>query len=449
MMKPVTSPPTMTPRLGNLVFVAIICFCFAGIVMLGMDGGDLGVRMGGLMKLLVWFIISGAFFYTLYFLLSLPFRRAERARMFLELLEEGARAGSVERFLVRVAEARESSLGTRFHLLAAWLAKGVPLDEALAKVPRLLPPDVVALLRVGRETGQLAAVLPLCRERLRDAGAAVRVAQSRMLMLLCGVLPLQLIVFTYIRMRALPWFREIGLDMGADMTGLWVTTHIFTWLWPLVFVVFGVPVVLGLFGHVTGPRAWTWAPVVLPGIGPWLLTRCAWLTRLPDAFALRLPWKRRRLERNFARVLAQLLDLRLPEERAVRLAAESTANAAFIARAARVADALARGTKLPDALALLDDSRELRWRLDTAAQSVRWTEASAEPGAASPAPRSDFQTALAGWIAALDAKAFRGEQAAAHVMSAAFVLANGALVALVCMGTMQMLISLIDVAGEW
>ena len=124
------------------------------------------------------------------------------------------------------------------------------------------------------------------------------------------------------------------------------------------------------------------------------------------------------------------------------LAAESTANSAFIARAARAADALARGTQLPDALALLDESRELRWRLDTAAQSVRSSGSPAEL-------RSDFQTALAGWIAALDAKAFQAEQTAAHVMSAAFVIANGALVALVCAGTMQMLISLIGVAGEW
>ena len=52
-------------------------------------------------------------------------------------------------------------------------------------------------------------------------------------------------------------------------------------------------------------------------------------------------------------------------------------------------------------------------------------------------------------FAALDAKAFQAEQTAAHVMSAAFVLANGALVALICAGTMQMLISLIAVAGDW
>lgn len=412
------------------------------VVGLELHGGEPSAAAAFVFKVLIGFGTNAAFLYTLYFLLSLPFRRAERARMFLELLEEGVRAGNIERFLVRVAEARESSLGTRFHLLAAWLAKGVPLDDALAKVPRLLPPDAVALLRVGRETGQLTAVLPLCRERLRDAGGAVRVAQGRMLMLLCGVLPLQLLVFTMMRVVVWPKFHFIGLDMGADLTVLELTMEHFTWLWPLVFIVFGGPVVLSLFDHVTGPRAWMWAPVVFPALGSWLVTRCAWLTRLPDALALRLPWKSRRLERDFARVLAQLLDLRLPEERAVRLAAESTANSAFIARAARAADALARGTKLPDALALLDESRELRWRLDTAAQSVRSSGSPTEP-------RSDFQTALAGWIAALDAKAFQAEQTAAHVMSAAFVMANGVLVALICAGTMQMLISLITAAGEW
>ncbi len=431
----------MTPRFPSVSWViGVLVFLVVAVALEMRTARDFSVS--SVLGLLLVLLVLNAVFFTLYFLLSLPFRRAERARMFLELLEEGARAGNVERFLERVAEARESSLGTRFHLLAAWLAKGVPLDEALAKVPRLLPPDAVALLRVGRETGQFAAVLPLCRDRLRDPGGAVRVAQGRMLMLLCGVLPLQLLVFTMMRVVVWPKFREIGLDMGADLTVLELAMEHFTWLWPLVFAVFGGPVLLGLFGHVTGPRAWTWAPVVFPALGSWLVTRCAWLPRLPDALALRLPWNRRRLERDFARVLAQLLDLRLPEERAVRLAAESTANSAFIARAARAADALARGTKLPDALALLDESRELRWRLDTAAQSVRSSGSPAEP-------RSDFQTALAGWIAALDAKAFQAEQTAAHVMSAAFVIANGALVALVCAGTMQMLISLIGVAGEW
>lgn len=384
------------------------------------------------------------FFYGCYFLLSLPFRRAERARLFLDLIEEGVRAGNVERFLARVSTTKETSLGVRFHMLAAWLEKGLSLDDALVKVPRLLPPDLVALLRVGRETSQLAAVLPLCRERLHDAGSAVRVAQGRMLMLLCGVLPLQLFVFTLLRVVVWPKFHEIGLDMGADLSLLELSMEHFAWLWPLVFFGFGTPILLGLWGHLAGPRTWTWLPTLLPGAGGWLVAKCGWLQRLPDWLALRLPWKRDRLKRDFVRVLAQLLDLRLPEERAVLLAGESTANHFLRQRASRVAAALARGTKLADALALIDEDGALRWRLDTAAQAVRGAKA-----VSGGEPKSGFASALAGWLAALDARAFRSEQTAAHLLSAAFVLANGTLVALVCNGTMQMLISILGVAGEW
>lgn len=430
----------MNPRHHPVAYVVGALLLAAAILASELNG--VGWKIESLMRLAIVMLVINAGFFTLYFLLSLPFRRAERARLFLDLVDEGARAGHVERFLVRVSQAQETSLGVRFHLLASWLEKGLPLDEALVKVPRLLPPDLVALLRVGRETGQLPAVLPACRERLRDAGSAVRVAQGRMLMLLCGVLPLQLLVFTMLRVVVWPKFREIGLDMGADLSVLELAMEQFVWLWPAVFVLFGVPVLLGGWSHLAGPRAWTWAPVVLPRVGNWLVTKCVWIQRLPEWLALRLPWKRHRLQRDFARVLAQLLDLRLPEERAVRLAAASTANHCFEQRAAKVADALQRGTKLPDALALLNDDGALRWRLDTAARAQ-----SASSGDAT--GKAGFQTALAGWIAALDAKAFQAEQTAAHLLSAAFVLANGALVALVCTGTMQMLISIIAVAGEW
>lgn len=430
----------MNQRRHPVAYVVGALLLAAAILASELNG--VGWKVESLMRLAIVLLVINACFFTLYFLLSLPFRRAERARLFLDLVDEGARAGHVERFLVRVSQAQETSLGVRFHLLAAWLEKGLPLDEALTKVPRLLPPDLVALLRVGRETGQLPAMLPACRERLRDAGSAVRVAQGRMLMLLCGVLPLQLFVFTLMRVVVWPKFREIGLDMGADLSVLELAMERFVWLWPAVFLLFGVPVLLGGWSHLAGPRAWTWAPVVLPAVGNWLVMKCVWIQRLPEWLALRLPWKRHRLQRDFARVLAQMLDLRLPEERAVRLAAESTANQCFQQRAARVTEALQRGAKLPDALALLNDDGALRWRLDTAARAQ-------SAGTGDAASKTGFQTALAGWITALDAKAFQAEQTAAHLLSAAFVLANGALVALVCTGTMQMLISLIGVAGEW
>ena len=412
-----------------------------------LEEGRLAVQAGAVLKLLVWLGVSGAAFYLFYFLLSLPFRRAERARLFLSLVEEGVRAGSVERFLVRVSRAKESSLGVRFHLLAAWLEQGVSLDEALTKVPRLLPPQITALLRMGRETGQLPAVLPACRERLRDASSAVHAAQGRMLVILFGILPLQFLLFTLIRVVVWPKFQMIGEDMGADMSAMAFAIDQLAWLWPVVFLAFGLPILVGAVSHMAGPRVWLWTPLLLPGLGDWLVRKCGWVQRVPDWVALQLPWRRHRLQRDFVRVLAQLLDLRFAEERAVRLAGESTANHYIQQRALRVAEALQRGTKLPDALALIADGGELRWRLDTAAhaQGIAFAGAAGQPLSAP----TGFQAALAGWLAALDAKAFQEEQAAAHLLSTAFVLANGLLVALLCTGTMQMLVSLIAVAGEW
>lgn len=392
-------------------------------------------------------IVLLALAYAFHVFSTLPFRRAERARRFLELLEDGARGGNIERFLVRVSQARESSLGLRFHLLAAWLEKGLALDEALERVPRLLPPQITALLRVGRETGQLAAMLPACRERLRDGTSAMRVAQSRVLVLLCAVLPLQLAIFTMIRVFVWPKFQEIAKDMEADVSLFGSALDCFAWALPVVFLGVGLPLVIRALGQVSGPRAWTWLPILWPRFGSWAVRSFLILQRFPDWLACRLPWTRHRLQRDFTRVLAQLLDLRLPEERAVLLAAESTANFYYRQRADRIAAALRAGTRLPDALTLIADGGDLRWRLDVAAHA----QTSAPRGADGQAgvAKTGFHTALAGWLAALEAKAFQEEQAAAHLLTTGFVLANGALVALLATGTMQLLISLIAVTGEW
>src|SRR5689334_21885299 len=67
--------------------------------------------------------------YLIYFLVTLPMRRAERARIFLDLLELGLLEGrSPEAALTDAAASRDHSLGARFHLLAAYLQKGLRLD---------------------------------------------------------------------------------------------------------------------------------------------------------------------------------------------------------------------------------------------------------------------------------------------------------------------------------
>jgi len=60
--------------------------------------------------------------YVFYFLLTLPMRRNERARWFLDLLELGLKAGRTpEAAIGEAASSRDRALGVRFHLLTAYL----------------------------------------------------------------------------------------------------------------------------------------------------------------------------------------------------------------------------------------------------------------------------------------------------------------------------------------
>ena len=110
-------------------------------------------------------------------------RRAERARLFLDLLEGALKRGqSVEAMILSIAQSRDRTLGVRFHLLAAHIEGGLRFAAALEKVPRFLPPQISAMLRVGEKLGDLRRTLPACREILRDRPAAVRSAMHYMIL---------------------------------------------------------------------------------------------------------------------------------------------------------------------------------------------------------------------------------------------------------------------------
>src|SRR5689334_2898598 len=83
----------------------------------------------------------GGILYALHFMLTLPMRRAERARLFLDILEIALDRGQrVEEGLIFISKRRGNVLGGAFAPLAANLQRGVRLDEAIASVPHLLPP---------------------------------------------------------------------------------------------------------------------------------------------------------------------------------------------------------------------------------------------------------------------------------------------------------------------
>ncbi|MBI5801774.1 MAG: type II secretion system F family protein [Verrucomicrobia bacterium] len=389
-----------------------------------------------LLVFLIALVLVYCSFHGLHFILSLPFRRRERARMFLELVEASVEHGhSVEQSIIRLSRSSEDSFGVRFHLLAGHLEQGLPLLAALEKVPRMLPPTVLAMLRVGAETGDIRRVLPSCRAHLRDAVPRVQKAQHYLVALVMVILPMQLLLYWMVRVVVFPKFQEIFNDMlapGEFPTSSWAIVSVLDTAWPAFMALVGLPMLVGLVLYVLGPRPAYWLEWLAPRFGPPIARRLDWLATLADRGMLVLPWQRRRVERDFSVMLALLLDAGLPEEKAVLLAGESVANRAFLARARRVADELRRGMKLADALQFMDDAGELRWRMANAARAS-----------------GHFRESLAGWLDTLDAKAFGQEQAVAHVITSACVLVNGCLLGLFTVSIFQCFVQLIDVASAW
>ena len=161
----------------------------------------------------------------------------------------------------------------------------------------------------------------------------------------------------------------------------------------------------------------------------WLLF---WLGNLalPDRVEFLLPWRRKRMQRDFSTMFSLLLDAGVPEARALRLGAECAANSGFLERAQRAAAELQQGAKLPDAARRLDDAGEFAWRLRNAA-----------------APGGSFFAALEGWHEALDAKAFQQQQTASQLVTTGFVMLNGVMVSLVALGLFRLLLAILDEAA--
>jgi type II secretory pathway component PulF len=173
-----------------------------------------------------------------------------------------------------------------------------------------------------------------------------------------------------------------------------------------------------MVAYIGGPRLHRWIQKVLPGV--------------PDLAAWQFPWRRKRLHRDFSAMLSVLLDANVPEVEAVALAGEATNNRMFRRRANRVRSLLVEGVKLPEAIHVLDNSKELSWRLTNALRRG-----------------SGFLHALAGWHDALDAKAFQLEQAAAQIATTLLILFNGLIVGSIVTAIFLALIQILNGAALW
>jgi len=378
------------------------------------DGSDILLRYVETGLLLgIWMAVCGGFLFLIHFLLTLPMRRAERARLFLDLLQSAIHEGRpLEETLISVSQSRDLSLGVHFHLLAAWLEQNLRLGDALAKVPRFLPPQITAMLNAGQKIGDLRKVLPACRQLLQDAVSQTRGAINYLVILTFGITPMGVFVFGALEVMVVPKFRAISAETGGNVAGI---DFLFNHAALLLTLQISLLLLLWLaaFLYMGGPRAAFWFPIL-------------------DRLNFHLPWRRKRLQRDFSTLLAILLDSGVPEAEAVALAADGTANTVFRRRAARAVESLRQGVKLTQAVQALDDSGEFAWRLANAVHG-----------------HTGFLQALAGWHESLDAKAFQQEQAAAHGITSALVLWSGLFVGAVAISAFMFLTSLTNSAVLW
>jgi type II secretory pathway component PulF len=369
--------------------------------------------------MLAGIVLMAAACYVIYFLFSLPLRRQERARMYLDLLETGLAQGhSAETTIVEIAKSRDTTLGYRFHLLAAHLETGLRLSEALKKVPGLLPAQLVEMLAVGEKVGDIRKVMPACRKAL-TSGLSRTTSAVNYLILFLAINPFSVLIWPFITVKILPTFQATVFELGNGRLPpilRFLLAHS-TLVIAVQFALTGV-IWLAVLVYLCGPRGVSW-------FGPWLKL-------LSDALNYRLPWRRKRLERDFSAMLAMLLDAEVPEEQAVTLAAQSTDNRVFVRRGERVAQRLREGVALTEAVQAIDDTGEFRWRLTNAAHG-----------------RGGFMAALSGWHDALDAKAYQLEQTASQVITTGLVIVNGCVVGLIAAGVFQALTSLIWEGTLW
>jgi type II secretory pathway component PulF len=212
----------------------------------------------GLFRAALGLAVVAPLLYGFYFLLTLPWRRRERAALLLDLLELGRRDGRTPaETLASLTTIPDRRLPARLHLLAAHLENGLSLEDALDHVPHLLPPGVRGMLQIGLRHGQPDRVFNLCRQALL---APLGPGQSSLIYLS--------LVFTVVALAGLPSVVLFRVVIEPKLQQIWADlatgTQAEAWLeralsasgWSMgLSLAVTALLYLGLFTHIGGPRA--------------------------------------------------------------------------------------------------------------------------------------------------------------------------------------------------
>jgi len=369
--------------------------------------------------MLAWLVPNALALWVVYYLLSLPLRRQERGRFFVDLVDGAlARGNSVEQEIVEVSATRDRSMGVRFHWLASLLEAGQPLGRALEGVPGFLSARLRGLLLVGMELGDLRRVMPACRRATSDAMSSVQGASNYAVLTFQALSPVAAAIVGVLLIFVFPKFMAIMADMGTEVPPFLVALvrHSPLVLWGLVglcLVVYGLVLVYVVGSYLeewARRRGWGW------------IDRLTWY----------VPWRRYRLQRDYVGLLSLLMDGGMSERESLEVAARGIQHTVLRGLVSLVGKELAGGRSLVQAMRRLDASGELAWRMENAAGA-----------------RRGFGVALAGWLEALDARAYQSQPWVSQVVTTLLVLCNGFLVGFVVLAVFQPLIAMINSGLLW
>jgi general secretion pathway protein F len=118
-----------------------------------------------------------------------------------------------------LAEERWGPARERTRQLADLLRAGWTLPDALARVGGLVPRRALLLIRMGQESGCLAASL---REALaeRETFSGLRTQMAARLWYLCAYLVCAILILTFIMIKIVPAFQKIFADFGRELPRL-------------------------------------------------------------------------------------------------------------------------------------------------------------------------------------------------------------------------------------
>jgi len=369
----------------------------------------------------VFVVLSGAFIGAVlltYHVGARPYRWLSQSRYFINALDMADRRRiPYEQALIKLADYGERNLGLHFHVLAEWLRSGLKLHEALPLAPKLLPQPIQTLVVFGSEKGLLTKLIPFAQRSLQEL--TDRSANKRNEIF--GLLTISVALFGVIGMLSylvLPKFEAIVADMLPHHTVL--LNHLYAhrnwFLFGHAFVI--TLMAVGFFFMIGGSANHAYTANRLP--------------RLSDLASRFFPWQRIRQEQRFGRMLATLLDEKVPEDVALKVAVAFAASPRFQKRVDACLADLRAGKGLIESLRHVGLGGDFKFRMRAAHESGR-----------------PFAEALNDWFDALHVRAQKHERAVTEAGSTCFTIYNAAIVGLVTYAFFDFEVFLINRLSAW